>query len=471
MSRPRSRWVSLSTIVAIGAAVAALAVTAGREAAARHVMSPTSGPATLYRSIGQPAAGAHGSVLFTCQLTTPPGCYGPDQIRAAYAVQPLLDRGLDGRGRTIVIIDAYGSPTIESDLALFDSIWGLPAPPSFRIETPFGVAPTDPDNAAGWAGETSLDVEWAHAIAPGASILLVVARSNDDADILDATQWVLEHNAGDVLSQSYGEAEQCMDPSLLARQHELFRRLTQRDITLLASSGDAGAGQPTCDGSGYFKAVSTPASDPFVTGVGGTILDADGTTGDYKSETTWNESETFGDAVAGGGGVSVVYSRPSYQAPVSKETMRTVPDVSYNAAVFGGVIVAWGGRFWRFGGTSAGSPQWAGLVAIADQIGRGRVGAINKPAYKVGKGVQSRFFFHDIADGSSNSIPDLDIPGTPIDGFTAVPGYDLATGLGTPIATTLVPWLAVHAERGDDDFGSKAGSYRWGGHRGHKRDH
>lgn len=476
MNHRRRWWIAALVLAAVGAAIAAFAASAGSARQAQeHAMTPAAGPASLYKAIGQPLAGATGSVQFSCQTTSPPGCYGPDQIRAAYGIQPLLNRGLNGAGRTIVIIDAYGSSTISSDLALFDSRWGLPAPPSFVVETPFGPPATPPDQATadGWSGETSLDVEWAHAIAPAANIVLVEAYSDSDADILNATQWVSDHNAGDVLSQSYGEAEQCMDPSLLTQQDRLFAKMSKQGITLFASSGDAGAAQYTCDGSAYFKAVSTPASDPYVTGVGGTTLIADGTTGRYQSESAWNETTLYGDAAASGGGVSVAYSSPNYQGLVERNSMRTVPDVSYNAAIFNGVIVAWNGAFYRFGGTSAGPPQWAALVAIADQLEHGRIGQINQALYSThGSGL----FFHDVTTGD-NSIPNLKPYlgaryGTPIHGYNAGRGYDLVTGLGTPIAATLVPYLAVHGLLSDNDFGSVGQSYSGDkGHRGHKHDH
>ena len=270
-------------------------------------------------------------------------------MRTAYGTQQLLNAGYNGTGKTIVIIDAYGSPTSTSDLAIFDTVWGLPAANYSEI-APFGIAPTDPDNADGWAGETRLDIEWAHAIAPGAKIALVIAKSNNDSDILDATQYAVDHNLGDVVSQSFGEAEQCMASSDLDRQHKLFRKAVQKGMTLFASSGDSGAAQPTCDGSDVFKSVSTPASDPNVTGVGGTTLHADGITGAYQSESTWNESAIFSDpslgdieAVAGGGGQSVLFHRPFFQILATNDRQREVPDVSYNAAVFNGVIVAFGG--------------------------------------------------------------------------------------------------------------------------------
>jgi subtilase family serine protease len=443
----RARLVLLAVLGAVIAA-AALTAAAQKSATAAGHMTPGTADGAKFQAIGQPNSRSAGSVHFGCQLTSPAGCYGPDQIRAAYGVQPLLDQGFDGRGRTIGIVDAYGSPTLAADVATFDALWGLPAA-DLTVKTPFGIDPTTPSNASGWAGETSLDVQWAHAVAPGAKIVLVVAKSNDDKDILDATEWLAANTAADVLSQSYGEAEQCMDPTQFARQHRVFDAMSAKGITLFASSGDQGAGIPTCTKGApeYFKAASTPASDPDVTGVGGTTLHADGTSGAYQSESTWNESALFGDAVAGGGGVSVAFPRPDFQAPFVKDThAREVPDVSYNAAVFNGVIVVEGGKFFRFGGTSAGSPQWAALTAITDQIAGGRVGQINKTLYKLAKTPQASSYFHDIADGSNNSVPnflaDETTPTTPITGFTAVPGYDMATGLGTPIASNLLPAIA-----------------------------
>lgn len=466
---PRRAFILL---VLVAGAVAALAATTGHTtAAAAHVMRPAS--TTLHVPAGKPLPGTRGSVVFTCQTAKNAFCYGPAQIRAAYDINPLLSGGYDGSGRTIVIIDAYGSPTINSDLALFDSVWGLPAP-DFKQVAPYGIDKTAPD-ASDWAGETSLDVEWSHAVAPGAKILLVVARSSNDSDILDATQWVLDNNAGDVVSQSYGEAEQCMDSTQLARQHSLFQQMTQAGITLFASSGDQGAGIPTCSATAtdeYFKATSTPASDPYVTSVGGTMLHAQGISGAYQSETTWNESGLFDDAVAGGGGVSVVYDTPDYQKGVNSGAFRTVPDVSYNAGVYTGVITALDGGFWLFGGTSAGSPQWAGLTAIADQLAGQRLGLINPTLYKAGTGSGASTYFNDIADGSNNSVPNFlaSDPTTQdgsITGFTAVPGYDLATGLGTPNADHLMPFLGSSVFTGRPNYhGNERGV---GHHNGHKQ--
>ena len=430
-------------VLCLAAAIAAASGSAHRIAVHSGTMVPDTMRSPSLKAPATPLANPTGTVRFSCQLTVPAGCYGPDQMRTAYNVQSLLDRGYTGAGKTIVIIDAYGSPTLATDVVNFNTVWGLPAT-NLTTYTPFGIEPTTPTNAEGWSGETTLDVEWAHAIAPGAAIALVIAKSNNDADILDATQYAIDNNLGDTISQSFGEAEQCMASSDLARQGVLFQEAVAKGMTLFASSGDQGAGQPACDGSPtYFKAASTPATDPNVTAVGGTELTADGITGAYQSETTWNESALFDDAVAGGGGESVLFPRPVYQliaaSPRVGNGKRLVPDVSYNAAVFQGVIVAWQGTFFRFGGTSAGSPQWAALAAITNQIARHRLGNINPALYVAAK--MPFGAFHDIADGSNNSVPDGS--GGTITGFTATKGYDEATGLGTPNAAVLVPLLAL----------------------------
>ncbi len=402
-----------------------------------HVMSPAVANGVRYEFAG---SASDGRVLFHCQTRprlgpqAPPFCYGPDQIRAAYDVQPVLDSGITGAGRTIVIIDAFQSPTIIPDLALFDHIWGYPDP-TFNIIAPDGLTPftANPEQVL-WASEISLDVQWSHAIAPGATIDLVLARSASDADILSVTKYAVDHNLGDVISQSFGEGEACADPALLAQEHAVFESATAKGITLFASSGDFGVAQLTCDGSSLFRSASTPASDPEVTGVGGTHLLADATTGAYGSESGWNDD--FG---ASGGGFSTVYRRPGYQAPFQgNEKQRGVPDVAYNGDVRGGVIAAFGvpfgvGGLFLFGGTSAGSPQWAAIVALADEKGGHRLGAINTRLYHIAKSDAYGSAFHDVSNGD-NSAPGLA-------GFSAGQGWDAATGLGSPDAAKLIPLL------------------------------
>src|SRR3984957_16532696 len=201
--------------------------------------------------------------LFRCQVGLAPGenCYDPYQMRHAYAVDNLLNAGFTGAGKTIVIVDAFQSPNIVLELNTYNSFYGLPsmnglgAPndpnlPTFTQVAPDGLTPFVPGdpNMTGWAEEISLDVLWAHAIAPGANITLVLAKTNSDADILSATKYAVDHDLGDVISQSFGENESCMDPELLEQQHDVFADATLKNMTLFASSGDEGAAQPTCDG-------------------------------------------------------------------------------------------------------------------------------------------------------------------------------------------------------------------------------
>jgi subtilase family serine protease len=192
-----------------------------------------------------PAGTAAPNATFGCQNrpmdgSQGPRCYQAAQIQNSYSITPLLNSGINGAGRTIVIVDAYGSPTIASDLLTFDAVMGLPNP-SFTVIEPAGPPPPFDINDAnqfGWSVETTLDVEWAHVTAPGANIVLAVAASNNDSDILNTTKYVVDHNLGDVISQSFGEGEICMAPNLEKAQHALFQRATAKGITLIASSGD-----------------------------------------------------------------------------------------------------------------------------------------------------------------------------------------------------------------------------------------
>lgn len=443
---------AIGGLVLTGLIAATPASASARPVAHRITVNPDVHPAGAQSPAG----------TFSCQNrpmddSQGPRCYQASQIQNAYNITPLLNRGIDGTGRTIVIVDAYGSPTIAADLHDFDVAMGLPDP-SFTQIAPAGAPPAfDPssDNQIGWGVETSLDVEWAHATAPGANIVLAVAKSNEDADILATTKAVIDGNLGDVVSQSFGEAEACMDPTLLAQQHTLFASAVSKGITLLASSGDSGASQPACSGDGALFAASTPASDPNVTGVGGTTLYADTATGAYQGETTW--TEPYGcnppaldpsDVNCSGGGFSTIYSRPSFQNAMQKNAARGVPDVAYNAGTTGGVLVHIGFYlellgygaddpiFFIVGGTSAGTPQWAGLVADGDQLGHHRMGNINAALYSIAQGKkQYAAALHDVTIGN-NDVAEIG------GGFNAKQGWDAVTGLGSPNAANLVPLLA-----------------------------
>jgi subtilase family serine protease len=356
--------------------------------------------------------------------------------------------------------NVYGPLNPTNKYNYFNSFYGLPSlnglggPPNSSLGTftqvaPDGLGPFD----SGWASEITLDVEWAHAIAPGANITLVLAKSNSDVDILSATKYAVDHNLGDVISQSFGENESCMDPALVAQQHQVFADATMKGITLFASSGDDGAAQSNCDGTAYVKAASSPASDPLVTAVGGTELHATGycltslgcnppanpPPGTYQGEIAWNESGIG----ATGGGFSVVYDEPSYQqGTIHGGKQRGVPDVSYSAAVYHGVLVRLFGNWYLFGGTSAGSPQWAAILGIADQKAGYNLGFINTALYHIGqaKSHYSASFF-DVTSGNNSE------PG--VQGFNAGTGWDPTTGLGSPTTDQLVSYLMQFVSPGD----------------------
>jgi subtilase family serine protease len=403
-------------------------------------------------------------------------CYDPYQMRHAYNIDKLISAGFDGKGKTIVIIDAFQSPNIVQQLNFYNSFYGLPSlnglggPPNaglgmFTQVAPDGLTPFDPTNGdmVGWAVEISLDVLWAHAIAPGANITLVLSKSDADADILSATKYAVDHNLGDVISQSFGENESCVDPTLLAQEHQVFANATLKSITLLASAGDDGAGQPTCDGSSLVQAASSPATDPLVTAVGGTELQAAGycltshgcnpaanpAPGTYQGEIVWNESAPPLEIGATGGGFSILYDEPSYQqGTIHGGKQRGEPDVSYNAAVVHGGVLTYlnipglSVGFYRVGGTSAGSPQWAAILAIAGEKAGYDLGFINKAAYHIGQ-AQSHYSasFFDVTIGNNAAF------GVP--GFSAGPGWDATTGLGSPVADQLVNYLIQFVSPGD----------------------
>jgi len=385
-------------------------------------------------------AGPHAGV-FGCQAPgSNPGCLGPAQVRRAYNIP----RNLTGRGETIVIIDAFGNPDIASDLAGFDSTFGLPAA-NLNIICVGGTCPTFVPNAdeESWAGEIALDTQWAHADAPGATIDLVIAKSDQDADIFAAQQYVIQHNLGDVLSQSFGEGEVCQASSIFAATHQLFVQAAAERMSVFASAGDQGSSQPACNGNGFFKSVGTPASDPLVTGVGGTHLNADLTTGAYQGETVWNDSGTFADLGATGGGFSTQYLRPGYQFLANHSAFRGVPDVAWDADVFNGVLAtcsecgAGAGAFFIFAGTSSGSPQWAAITALADQAAGHRLGFLNPTLYVIGASIAGFSAFHDVTSGNNVWDGDGNIPG-----YSAGPGWDPTTGLGSPNAASLINLLS-----------------------------
>jgi subtilase family serine protease len=458
---------SRAPLGAILIVAAAATVSALMAASASSAAGPASRGITVKPIFSAPQSKQPGTVHFSCQSRPidgsagRPRCYQPAQIQNAYGYSGLLASGVNGTGRTILIVDAFSNPYVANDLAIQDQTFGLPAPPSYTAIAPQGVPAfdaTDP-NQVGWAEEITLDVLWAHAMAPGAKIVLVEAKSNQDADILAATKYAVDNNLGDVISQSFGEAETCVDPTILAQEHQVFQNAVNKGMTVFASSGDSGAAQFNCDGSAAILAASSPASDPLVTGVGGTTLNASDPAGNYIGETAWTE-QLFGcnppavadaDINCSGGGFSTLYGRPSWQrSQVKGGTGRGVPDISYDAGVNGGVLTHCGicnllfgidpsdpNVFFIFGGTSAGSPQWAALAADADQMAGHRLGDINQSLYQLSQ-AQKKYAadFHDVTTGN-NKVAELGG-----NGYAAGTEWDAVTGLGTPNAANLLPALA-----------------------------
>jgi subtilase family serine protease len=395
-------------------------------------------------------------------------CYQPAQFQAAYNEQPLFHRGITGRGETIVIVDSFGSPTIKSDLKTFDAQFGLPNPPSFRIIQPAGrVGPFNPATMDGWAGETTLDVEWSHSMAPGANILLVetpVAETEGVAgfpQIVEAENFVINHHLGQVISQSFGATEQTFPTarSLLGLR-SAYENAFRHHVTVLAASGDTGAtGASNAAGTLLFthRTVDWPASDPLVTGVGGTQLQLGASGNRTAPDQVWNDSFNtslnqvfFGNsgpnALATGGGKSVIFERPGYQRGDGVHgNRRGVPDVAMSGACSGLVVTfqSFAGQppgWYVVCGTSEASPLFAGIVALADQVAHHSLGLINPALYELS--ARRAPGLVDVTTG--NNTVAFTQKGTlfTVNGFNAGPGYDLASGVGTINAALFVPELA-----------------------------
>jgi subtilase family serine protease len=393
-----------------------------------------------------------------------PSCYGPQQIRTAYDVNGLLKSGVTGKGHTIVIVDDSGSPSLQSDLHLYDQLYGL-KDPKLNVITPFGVPPTSGDYV-----ETALDVQTVHSLAPDATIDLVLTgdTSNDQTiesffyDLLKPVKYAIDHNLGDAISISYGAGESCFDAAYFKAEHAIFQQAQAKHISVFVSAGDSGAANIACTSptttTGIFegKGTSIPTSDPLVTSIGGTSLFADVKTGKYKSETTWNEDQ-YGDG-ATGGGISTVFPRPDYQNGIALVgNKRGVPDVSWVGDPVTGVPIVYSDSIATYivpvGGTSVGAPAWAGLTALFDQSAGKRLGFLNDGIYRIWHSKDYAKGFHDITTGN-NSVTGFDINGNPvaITGYNAGPGWDAVTGVGTPKATALACLLPkyVHANDGSN---------------------
>src|SRR5436190_7049505 len=317
--------------------------------------------------------------------------YSPPQVRHAYGFDQLT---ANGAGQKIAIVDAYGNASIQSDLNTFCSQFGLSS-------TTVQIVGSNLGTDTGWALETALDVEWAHAIAPGATIILSVARSNSLNDLLSAVDAAVSAGAT-VVSMSWGASE-------FAGMSIYDSHFNKANVAFTASSGDSGAG------------VDWPAVSPYVVGVGGTTLTLDASN-NRVSETAWSGS---------GGGASIYFARPTFQNGWQTSNGRGVPDVSYLADPSTGVLVydSVNGGWFVVGGTSAGAPQWAAVIALANQLrnnsGAANLGWANVSLYPLAQGstttpyTVNSTYFYDVSSGNNGA-------------YNAAPLYDYVTGLGSP---------------------------------------
>lgn len=376
-------------------------------------------------------------------------CLGPAQVRAAYGIDTLLRRGITGKGRTITIIVSFGSPTLRADLHAFDRAFGLPDP-QLTVLAPFG---TRRPRASGWVGETTLDVEWAHAIAPGARLVVLESPVDETEGMqgmpqfLALERYALNHHLGDVLSQSWSATEETLfdkaGRNIVAQFHRLYADAAARGVTAITGSGDEGAGGYDLSVSRLYPypVVGYPASDPLVLAVGGTrlILDRNGL---LRSETTWPGS---------GGGVSKLFAEPAFQRglPATAQRLlhghRGIPDVAYNAALESPVLIYLQGHWAPTGGTSAGAPQWSGLIALADNLAGHDLGSVNAALYRLAASARYHIDLRDIMTGAI-SAPARNGNGVSGSAYRAGAGWDAATGLGSPRAATLIPDLVRESE-------------------------
>jgi subtilase family serine protease len=383
------------------------------------------------------------------ELNVVKNCLTPHSLRVAYGVESLVEKGFTGKGQTVIDIVSFGSPTLVQDMNIFDKTFDLP-PVDLQIISPLNVPEYDPrHDKSGWADETTLDVQRIHAIAPDAKIVILVSPVAETEGTIglpefrQLEQYAIDHKLGYIVSQSWGASELTLQDQAgqqeLQKWNDLYQKATtQQGMTYFTASGDSGATDFTDIEGKKLSTVPTTsfaADSPWVTSVGGTALIRHGTT---FTEKAWTDDGTGGSS---GGGFSRFYKTPDYQqtlpSAVQQElnNRRGVPDVAADADPSTALANYVHGTWEPIGGTSASTPVWAGIMAIANQMAGHPLGFINPALYKLAGSSTYAQDFRDITEGNNaNHMAN-------VQGYSAAPGWDPVTGLGAPNAEKLIPDL------------------------------
>lgn len=449
--RPTKRLIYRIVLPVVSVIVVAAAVLV--TTLATHAALPQSPPVGGNDALSAPA------LTSTCVSQYHLTCYTPAQYRVAYNLNALYSgkatgRPITGAGETIVVVERYGSPTIRNDLEVFDAKFGLPKA-ALTIEKLGTIPPFDPNapNMVGTAEETSVDVEYAHAFAPAAKIVLVETAAATGISalrpVMNGAESVINQGVGDVMVIGLAGFGENSFPGVKSGNYSSLLNLRYaiedayaHDVTVLAASGDTGATNYTTLEPPYsvykYPVVTWPASDPLVTAVGGTAIQLADNGSRLSPDVVWKD--VYG---ASGGGESAIFSRPQYQNTVAGVVgnHRGLPDISISAAPGGWGYYSFaggGGAGWHiYAGTSEATPIMAAMVALADQVAGHRLGLINPALYKLGEQQQ--------AGAKGTGIVSVTSGNNTFDGVTgyhAGPGYNLATGWGTIDAEQFVPALA-----------------------------
>ncbi len=409
--------------------------------------------AAAYPAAAAAGAGTAASASSAPLNCAPPGvkpvsCYSPQAYQLAYGVAPLLSRGIDGRGETVVMPElARATPNtdIRQDLAASDTKFGLPSANLQVVNTIAQSATPYLDSQ-----QEVQDVEMVHAIAPGATLDVVLvpadaasSSANFAATVTEVLQEGVALHAAVILFSAANVGEHLLTSAEAAQMNAALEQARQQHVTVIASSGDTGA----LSDQGPPRQVNMPASDPLVLAVGGTILDAVSPGGTYLGEMAWNDG-TF----ASGGGYSSLFPRPAYQDGLARaDATRGVPDVAANADPATAMALAFngGGSLVPAADGNAATPVWAGVIALADQQAGHPLGFVNPAIYAIACSSAYHQAFHDVVTGDNSVL----WPTGVFTGYNAGPGWDPVTGWGSPDAQYLVPLLAHAAAR---DAGSGA---------------